>query len=125
MPKKSYEFKKRLEEEFEEEKDIIYAQLEVENKPRDLYLKSYKFSDIHKMIKQARLVNGYTQHRFCATLGINRSTYSRYEIGERQIPCEVMDKIFELLNIKMIIAAKDDNEMLDEQIKEWEDSQGK
>lgn len=96
---------KQLEEEFAEEKDIIEAQKSVHNNPKSLYLKSCKFSDIHNMIKKARLVNGYTQHRLSAAIGINRSTYSRYENGERQIPSKVLDDILEELNLFVIIEA--------------------
>ena len=72
--------------------------------PENLYLKSYRFSNIHEMIREARLVNGYTQEQFCEKININRTTYSRYENGKIQIPNEVMDRIFFVLNIKIKIA---------------------
>lgn len=116
------DFNKRLEEEFAEEKDIIEAQALFNNNPKNFHMRSCKFSNIHAMIREARLVNGYTQHRLSAALGINRSTYSRYENGKIQIPSEVIDNIFELLNIEMIIATNAKEVIIEKQIAEWEEA---
>lgn len=116
MPKKKKEekdksFKKWLEEERTEEKNIIDAQLSVKNKINNFELISYKFSNIHEMIKRARLIKGYTQNRISSAIGINRSTYSRYENGERQIPNKIMDEILNILNLKIIIQHKKKSEI--------------
>ena len=98
--------REQLKNENEEFEEIIEAQIEVENNPHNMLLKSYKFSNIHELIKKARLINGYTQEQFCGLIELNRSTYSRYENGERQIPSEIMDEIFSALNLKMTIETK-------------------
>ena len=87
------EYIERQLKEFEEEKEIIEAQGRFKNNPHNLYMKSYRFSSIPDMIREARLVNGYTQQRLSSTIGINRSTYSRYEKGKNTIPYDLLTNI--------------------------------
>lgn len=92
-----------------EEKDIdelVDTQVNMQQRINDLFSIEYKFSNIYKVIKIARLIKGYTQNDLCLRLNINRSSYSRYESGNRQIPFEILDNIFDELDIKTKIESK-------------------
>jgi transcriptional regulator with XRE-family HTH domain len=51
---------------------------------------------IGKNLKQLRDFNKFSQEQVATYLGINRSTYSNYESGEREAPLDVLEKISNL-----------------------------
>ena len=46
---------------------------------------------IARNIKKMREVSNYTPENVAAFLGVNRSAYSNYELGTRELPLECMD----------------------------------
>lgn len=51
---------------------------------------------IAKNIKLMREVSDFTQENIASFLGINRSAYSNYELGTRELPLEYMEKLADL-----------------------------
>lgn len=51
---------------------------------------------IAKNIKLLREASNYTQENVASFLGIGRSAYSNYELGEREIPMSCMEKLADL-----------------------------
>lgn len=51
---------------------------------------------IARNIKMLREANNYTQDNIASFLGVNRSTYSNYELGFRELPLESMGKLADL-----------------------------
>lgn len=51
---------------------------------------------ITKNLKALREANGFTQERLAAYLGIGRSAYSNYELGEREIPLNIVESLANL-----------------------------
>ena len=49
-------------------------------------------SVIGKNLKSLRVANGYNQENVAEFMGINRSTYSNYESGDREAPLDVLEK---------------------------------
>ena len=51
---------------------------------------------IARNIKLMREASGFTQQHVADFLGIQRSTYSNYETGDRELPLSVMEKLADL-----------------------------
>ena len=52
-------------------------------------------------LKKIRLEKGFSQKKLCQELekigcGIDRTTYTRYETGSRELPCSVLIKLSEI-----------------------------
>ena len=53
-------------------------------------------------LKRLRDANRFTQEQLAVFLGINRSTYSNYEMGEREIPFTILEKAADFLKPLLI-----------------------
>lgn len=51
---------------------------------------------IARNVKLLREASGFTQKHVADFLGIQRSTYSNYETGDRELPLPVMEKLADL-----------------------------
>lgn len=67
-------------------------------------------------LKKIREKNGFTQEKLAKAIGLNRSTYSNYESGIRDIPYDVVERISNLLGFEAYLLYEDtpqfENEML-------------
>ncbi len=61
-----------------------------------------------------RKVNNFTQEQVAEYLGINRSTYSNYELGEREMPFELLERIADLLGCDLTVLMEEDETVVDE-----------
>lgn len=52
-------------------------------------------------VKRLREANGYTQDSVAKFLGIKRSAYANYEVGCREMPYTVMEKLSDLYGCDM------------------------
>lgn len=57
--------------------------------------------DVAKNIKLCREANGFTQQNIADFLNIERSTYSNYELGTREIPFEYLEKLADLFGCNL------------------------
>ena len=51
---------------------------------------------VARNLKSLREANGFTQERLANYLGIGRSAYSNYELGDREIPLNIMESLANL-----------------------------
>ncbi len=51
---------------------------------------------IAKNLKTLREANGFTQEQLANYLSIKRSAYSNYELGDREIPLRIMERLADL-----------------------------
>ena len=51
-------------------------------------------------LKALREANGYTQEKMAEYLGVGRSAYANYEVGDRETPLEVLQKAADLTSAK-------------------------
>jgi transcriptional regulator with XRE-family HTH domain len=58
---------------------------------------------IGRNLKLLREANSFTQDQVASFLGINRSTYSNYESGDREAPLEVLEKASDLFGCELSI----------------------
>ena len=56
---------------------------------------------INQNLRKLRESNSFTQQQLADYLGINRSAYSNYELGERQPPLEVLEKAANLFGCEL------------------------
>lgn len=56
---------------------------------------------ISKNIKNLREASGFTQEQIASFIGVGRSAYSNYEMGIRELPFEVMEKLSDLYGCEM------------------------
>ena len=49
-----------------------------------------------KRLRAIRIANGFTQHEFSRSLGINRDRYAKYELGISEAPYYVLLRICEI-----------------------------
>ena len=61
-----------------------------------------------------RKVNNFTQEQVAEYLGINRSTYSNYELGEREMPFELLERMADLLGCDLTVLMEEDETVVDE-----------
>jgi len=54
-------------------------------------------------LKLLRKANGFTQLKVVEFLGVERSTYSNYESGEREAPLEVLEKVADLFGCDLAL----------------------
>lgn len=52
-------------------------------------------------VKQLRLINNKTQEEFAKYLGVDKSTYNKYEIGKRKFNNDVVKQLADYYNIKV------------------------
>ncbi len=65
-------------------------------------------SVIGKNLKSLRVANGYNQENVADFIGINRSTYSNYESGEREAPLDVLEKAATLFGCELSLLFEED-----------------
>lgn len=67
-------------------------------------------------LRKIRELSGYTQEQVAKFVGIERSAYSNYEMGAREVPYEVLEKISNLFGCEPFILFEDsvqaDNEIM-------------
>ncbi len=68
---------------------------------------------VSKKLKQLREANGYTQDLIASYLGINRSTYSNYESGDREPPVQLLEKLSDLYGCDLILFYDEQNHTLE------------
>jgi len=61
-----------------------------------------------------RKANHYTQEQIAECLGINRSTYSNYELGEREMPFELLERTADLLGCDLAVLLEEKEAVVDE-----------
>ena len=59
-------------------------------------------------LKKIREISGFTQEQVAKSIGIERSAYSNYETGTREVPYEVIEKISNLFGCEPFIFFEDD-----------------
>lgn len=58
---------------------------------------------ISENIKRMRETSNFTQQQVSDFLGINRSAYSNYETGDRELPLDVMERLADLYGCDMFL----------------------
>ncbi|MBP3257065.1 MAG: helix-turn-helix transcriptional regulator [Bacteroidales bacterium] len=64
-------------------------------------------------IKRLRDVENFTQEHVASFLGITRSAYSNYELGEREIPFCVLEKLSDLYGCDMYELYSEDSQVIE------------
>ena len=61
-----------------------------------------------------RKANNFTQEQVAEYLGINRSTYSNYELGEREMPFELLERAADLFGCDLVLLLEENETVMDE-----------
>lgn len=61
-----------------------------------------------------RKANNFTQEQVAEYLNINRSTYSNYELGEREMPFDLLEQVADLLGCDLAVLMEENEEAVDE-----------
>lgn len=61
-----------------------------------------------------RKANNFTQEQVAEYLEINRSTYSNYELGEREMPFDLLERAADLFGCDLAILLEEDEDLVDE-----------
>lgn len=61
-----------------------------------------------------RKANNFTQELVAEYLGINRSTYSNYELGEREMPFELLERVADLFGCDLAVLMEEDEAIVNE-----------
>ena len=64
-------------------------------------------------LKKLREANRFTQDQLATFLGIKRSAYSNYEIGERDIPFDILNKAADLFGVDLYLFFENDESVVD------------
>ena len=71
---------------------------------------------IGENLKKIRELSGFTQEKIAKSIGIERSAYSNYEGGIREVPYDILEKLSNLFGCEPFILFEDnvqtDNEIL-------------
>ena len=54
-------------------------------------------------LKKIRTISSFTQEEVAIALGINRSAYSNYESGEREMPIDLLEKAADLFGCELYV----------------------
>lgn len=54
-------------------------------------------------LKKIRFISAFTQEEIALALGINRSAYSNYESGEREMPLDLLEKAADLFGCELYV----------------------
>lgn len=65
-------------------------------------------SVVSRNLKSLRVANGFKQENVADFIGINRSTYSNYESGEREVPFDVLEKAATLFGCELSLLFEED-----------------
>lgn len=63
---------------------------------------------VGRNLRALREANCYTQEQMARFLGIQRSTYSNYELGEREAPIEMLEKACSLFGCELSVLFDED-----------------
>ena len=67
-------------------------------------------------LKKTRELSGFTQEQVAKSIGVERSAYSNYESGVREVPFHLLEKIADLFGCEAFLLFEDnveaDNEIL-------------
>ena len=69
---------------------------------------------IGKNLCKLRKFNNFTQDQIAIYLGINRSTYSNYELGEREMPFDLLEQAADLLGCDLVVLLEENEAVVDE-----------
>lgn len=69
---------------------------------------------IGQNLYKLRKANNFTQEQIAEYLGINRSTYSNYELGEREMPFELLERTADLLGCDLTVLMEEDETVVNE-----------
>jgi transcriptional regulator with XRE-family HTH domain len=69
---------------------------------------------VGKNLKNLREVSGFTQEQVAATVGIERSTYSNYEAGIREVPFENLEQLSKLFGCDLYLLFEDNASIQDD-----------
>lgn len=67
-------------------------------------------------LRLIRETNKYTQEQVSNYLEINRSTYSNYETGEREIPMDLLEKLSNLMGCELSLFFEENDEIRDKML---------
>lgn len=67
---------------------------------------------VARNLKSLREANGFTQERLANYLGIGRSAYSNYELGDREIPLNIMESLANLYGCDLIALYEESEDVL-------------
>ncbi len=65
-------------------------------------------------LKRLRDFNHFSQEQVAGFLGINRSTYSNYELGEREAPFETLEKASHLYGCDLYVLFEESEDVFNE-----------
>ena len=68
---------------------------------------------IGQNLKKFREANKLTQEQVALFLNLERSTYSNYELGEREMPVEYLEKVADLFGCEMYLFFEEQNKVAD------------
>lgn len=71
---------------------------------------------IGKNLKLLREKNDFTQTQVAEFLGINRSAYSNYELGNREAPIEILEKAADLLGCDLDLLFEEDEKAVEKML---------
>ena len=69
---------------------------------------------IGRNLCKLRNANNFTQEQVAEFLDINRSTYSNYELGTREMPFDLLERAADLLGCDLIVLLEEKEEVVDE-----------
>lgn len=64
-------------------------------------------------LKKLREANRFSQEQVASFMGINRSTYSNYESGDREAPLDVLEKASDLFGCELHLLFEENESMVD------------
>ena len=67
---------------------------------------------VARNLKSLREANGFTQERLANYLGIGRSAYSNYELGDREIPLNIMESLANLYGCDLFALYEESEDVL-------------
>lgn len=67
---------------------------------------------VARNLKSLREANGFTQERLANYLGIGRSAYSNYELGDREIPLNIMESLANLFGCDLFTLYEESEDVL-------------
>lgn len=73
-------------------------------------------SILGKNLKTLREANCFTQNQVAEYLGIQRSTYSNYESGDREAPLEVLEKAASLFGCDLSVLYEEDKNIVEDML---------
>lgn len=65
-------------------------------------------------LRKIRGISGFTQEQVAKSVGIERSAYSNYEAGTREVPYDVIERISDLFGCEPFLFFEDNAQVEDE-----------